>query len=28
MLDIIHRAEKRGLVDRAEELREMKDVRT
>jgi len=27
LLDIIHRAEKRGLVGRAEELREMKDVR-
>jgi uncharacterized protein YutE (UPF0331/DUF86 family) len=27
LLDIIHRAEKRGLVSRAEELREMKDVR-
>ena len=27
LLDIIHRAEKRGLVDRAEELREMEDVR-
>ena len=27
LLDIIHRAEKRGLVDRAEDLREMKDVR-
>jgi len=27
LLDIINRAEKRGLVSRAEELREMKDVR-
>ena len=27
LLDVIHRAEKRGLIDRAEELREMKDVR-
>lgn len=27
LLDIINRAEKRGLVDHAEELREMKDVR-
>jgi len=27
LLDVIHRAEKRGLVDRAEELREMKDAR-
>jgi hypothetical protein len=27
LLDIIHRAEKRGLVGRAEELREMTDVR-
>ena len=27
LLDIINRAEKRGLVGRAEELREMKDVR-
>jgi uncharacterized protein YutE (UPF0331/DUF86 family) len=27
LLDIIHRAEKRGLVGRAEDLREMKDVR-
>ena len=27
LLDVINRAEKRGLVDRAEELREMKDVR-
>jgi len=27
LLDVINRAEKRGLVERAEELREMKDVR-
>jgi uncharacterized protein YutE (UPF0331/DUF86 family) len=27
LLDMINRAEKRGLVDHAEELREMKDVR-
>ena len=27
LLDIIHRAEKRGLVGSADELREMKDVR-
>ena len=27
LLDVISRAEKRGLVERAEELREMKDVR-
>jgi uncharacterized protein YutE (UPF0331/DUF86 family) len=27
LLDVINRAEKRGLVGRAEELREMKDVR-
>ena len=27
LLDIIHRAEKRGLLGRAEDLREMKDVR-
>ena len=27
LLDIIHRAEKRGLVERAADLREMKDVR-
>jgi len=27
LLDIIHRAEKRGLVGRAQDLREMKDVR-
>jgi hypothetical protein len=27
LLDVIHRAEKRGLVGRGEELREMKDVR-
>ena len=27
LLDVVNRAEKRGLVERAEELREMKDVR-
>lgn len=27
LLDVIHSAEKRGFVDRSEELREMKDVR-
>ena len=27
LLDVIHRAERRGLIDRADELREMKDVR-
>jgi uncharacterized protein YutE (UPF0331/DUF86 family) len=27
LLDVINRAEKRGLVERAQELREMKDVR-
>jgi hypothetical protein len=27
LLDVINRAEKRGLIDRGEELREMKDVR-
>jgi uncharacterized protein YutE (UPF0331/DUF86 family) len=27
LLDVINRAEKRGFVDRSEELREMKDVR-
>ena len=27
LLDVVHRAEKRGFVDRSEELREMKDVR-
>jgi len=27
LLDVVNRAEKRGFVDRSEELREMKDVR-
>ena len=27
LLDVVNRAEKRGLVEHAEELREMKDVR-
>ncbi len=27
LLDIIHHAEKRGIIERADELREMKDVR-
>ena len=27
LLDVVHRAEKRGLIDRAEDLREMNDVR-